>query len=132
MTERLFLEMLGPAAATKINQDGGRSVHRRTFTVNGVLVDCHIRISDLEMSTGNYGDAYLVQLGSELSHIGHDAFQDVVVVLTGAVETRQPDYQGPPFGSCPLYSSEKHQPDLMLALQTTVLATIFRNYMGKS
>ena len=114
--------MLGPAAAARINQDGGQSVHRRTFTLDGVLADCHVRISDLEMATGSYDAAYLVQLGSELSLIGHDAFQDVLNVLTGAVTLHFPD--GPPLGGCPLYSDEKHHPELMLALQTTVLSTI--------
>ena len=122
--------MLGPAAATKINQDGGQSVHRRNFHLDGQMTDCHVRISDLEMATGNYDSSYLVQLGSELSLIGHDAFQDVVAVLSNAVATHFPD--GPPLGGCPLYSDDKHQPELMLALQTTVLATIFRNYMGES
>ena len=121
--------MLGPAAASRINQDGGQSVHRRTFSLEGLLVDCHVRVSDLELATGNYDEAYLNQLGSELSLIGHDAFQDVVNVLTGAVGVQLPD--GPPLGGCPLYSDEKHRPGLMLALQTTVLSTIFRNYMGK-
>ena len=122
--------MLGPAAATQINQDGGQSVHRRTFQVDGQLVDCHVRVSDLELSVGNYDAPYLVQLGSELSLIGHDAFQDVVRVLAAAVGLHLPD--GPPFGGCPLYSNEKCRPELMLALQTTVLSSIFRNYMGKS
>ena len=122
--------MLGPAAASQINQDGGQSVHRRTFQVDGQLIDCHVRISDLEMSVGAYDAPYLAQLGSELSLIGHDAFQDVVGVLTTAVGLHLPD--GPPFGGCPLYSNEKHRPELMLALQTTVLSSIFRNYMGES
>ena len=121
--------MLGPAAATKINQDGGQSVHRRTFSLDGLLVDCHVRISDLELATGNYDAAYLAQLGSELSLIGHDAFQDVVGVLTDATRAHFPD--GPTLGGCPLYSDEKNRPGLMLALQTTVLSSIFRNYMGK-
>ena len=107
--------MLGPAAASRINQDGGQSVHRRTFSLEGLLVDCHVRVSDLELATGNYDEAYLNQLGSELSLIGHDAFQDVVSVLTGAVGVHIPD--GPPLGGCPLYSDEKHRPGLMLALR---------------
>ena len=130
LTENLFRDMLGPAAAAQINQDGGQSVHRRTFQLDGMLTDCHVRISDLELSTGNYDAAYLVQLGSELSLIGHDAFQDVVKVLNGAVQAHLPD--GPALGFCPLYSNEKIRPELMLALQTTVLSSIFRNYMGES
>ena len=126
----LCLEMLGPSAAARINQDGGVSVHRRTFTSDGVLTDCHVRISDVELSNGNYGPDYLSQLGSELSCIDHAVFQDLVKALHVAVGVHYPD--GPILGGCPLYSDEKTQPELMLAMQPTVLASIFRNYMGKS
>ena len=121
--------MIGPKAASQVNQDGGQSVHRRTLTFDGVLTDCHVRFSDLELATGSYDPAYLSQLGSELSLIGHDIFQDVVKALMTAVTVHFPD--GPAFGSCPLYSDDKRKPELSLALQTTVLSTIFRNYMGK-
>ena len=122
--------MLGPSAATRVNQDGGQSVHRRTLSADGSLTDCHIRVSDLELSVGNYDDTYLAQLGSELSLIGHEVFIEVVKTLKGAVDVHFPD--GPSLGGCPLYSDEKNRPELMLALQTTVLSNIFRNYMGKS
>lgn len=122
--------MLGPSAAARINQDGGQSVHRRTLAADGSLTDCHVRISDLEMASGNYDTVYLSQLGSELSMIGHEVFVDVVKALTTAVGVHFPD--GPPLGGCPLYSDAKTRPELMLALQTTVLSNIFRNYMGES
>ena len=122
--------MLGPSAATRINQDGGQSVHRRTLNADGSLTDCHVRIPDLELSVGNYDATYLAQLGSELSLIGHDVFIEAVKTLKGAVGVHFPD--GPSLGACPLYSDEKNRPELMLALQTTVLSNIFRNYMGKS
>ena len=122
--------MLGAAAASRINQDGGQSVHRRTLSSDGVIVDFHVRISDLEQATGNYGSDYLVQLGSELCHIGHDVFLDVIKALSGAIDVHFPE--GPSLGMCPLYSDDKNRPELMLALQTTVLSSIFRNYMGRS
>ena len=122
--------MLGPSAAARINQDGGQSVHRRTLHAEGCLTDCHVRISDLELSVGNYDATYLAQLGSELFMIGHEVFNDAVKALESAVGVHFPD--GPPLGGCPLYSDEKTRPELMLALQTTVLYNIFRNYMGKS
>ena len=121
--------MLGPSAAARVNQDGGQTVHRRTLNADGTLTDCHIRISDVEMSVGNYDASYLAQLGSELSMIGHDVFDDVVKALNTAVGVHFPD--GPALGGCPLYSDSKTRPELMLALQTTVLSNIFRNYMGR-
>ena len=121
--------MLGPTAAARANQDGGMSVHRRTLASEGVITDFHVRVSDLEMSTGNYGTEYLNQLGSELSLIGHEVFTDVIKALHGAVDVHFPE--GPSLGMCPMYSDDKSRPELMLALQTTVLSSIFRNYMGK-
>ena len=127
----LFLRgMLGPAAAAQVNQDGGQSVHRRSLNDDGTMTDCHIRLTDLELSTGNYDSSYLGQLGSELAYIGHDVFQDAVKAIATAVTVHDPD--GPPLGGCPLYSDDKRRPELTMALQTTVLSTIFRNHMGKT
>ena len=121
--------MLGPAAASRANQDGGQSVHRRTLNSDGTLTDCHVRLTDIELATGNYEATYLTQLGSELGFIGHEVFMDAVKAISTAVTVHFPD--GPPLGGCPMYSDDKRRPELTLALQSTVLSTIFRNYMGK-
>ena len=124
------LVMLGVEAARRLNRDYvGPSVYRRGSSVRGMFIDGHVRVQESVIAQGNMCPVYLASLGSELSMLDREIFEEFLSKVCGETDAISPG--GRTFGSCPMLMTQSNCPGLFTQVRQTTLFSIIRNYMCK-
>ena len=122
--------MLGVAAARRLRRDyTGPSIHRRGLPCRGMFIDSHCKLTDDIIARGNMSPAYLQSLGSELSFIDKEVFDEFLSKTFGEVNNFQGDRPG--FGSCPMLLTATNCPPVFKQIRETNLYSLLRNFMCK-
>lgn len=123
--------MIGAEAARQLNRDYvGPTVHRRGCSCHNMFLDGHVRLQESVIVDGNMCPVYLQNLGTELSMLDREVFDEFFGKIRAEVDNISP--QGRAFGSCPLLLTDESSPALFRHVRETALFSAVRNYMCKS
>ena len=126
----ISFRMLGVAAARRLKRDfTGPSIHRRGMSCRGMFIDSHCKLTDAVIAQGNMSPHYLQSLGSELSYIDKEVFDEFLSKAHGEVDNFQGDR--PRYGSCPMLLTATSCPPVFKQIRETALYSLLRNFMCK-